>query len=121
MSGPDARGCADPDGGERDTSPPARVELRPGSERDELAPFLGEDVVLDTRGELLYLGRLAHVGEWFLELADADVHDMHESRTSKELYVMDAARHGVKKNRRSVHVRKVEVISISRLSDVIQY
>ncbi len=121
MSAPDVRGRDDPDSAEQVAAPGARLELRAGSERDELAPFLGEDVVLDTRGELLYLGRLAHVGEWFLELADADVHDMHESRTSKELYVMDAARHGVKKNRRSVHVRKVEVISISRLSDVIQY
>ena len=34
---------------------------------------------------------------------------------------MDAAKHGVKKNRKLVHVRKIEVVSLSRLSDVIIY
>lgn len=91
------------------------------TERDELVAFVDQNVVLDTRGELLYVGKLKAVGEWFLELVDADVHDLMESRTSKELYILDAAKFGVKKNRHSVHVRKVEVVSISRLSDVILY
>lgn len=91
------------------------------SEREELAPFVDQDVVLDTRGELLYIGKLKHAGDWFLELVDADVHDLMESRTSKELYILEAAKFGIKKNRHSVHVRKVEVVSISRLADVIIY
>jgi hypothetical protein len=90
-------------------------------EREELQGFVDQDVVLDTRGELLYVGKLRHVGEWFLELVDADVHDLMESRTSKELYILEAAKFGIKKNRHSVHVRKVEVVSISKLSDVIIY
>jgi hypothetical protein len=90
-------------------------------EKDELGAFIGQDVVLDTRGQLLYIGKLKHAGDWFIELVDADVHDLQESRTSKELYVLDAAKYGVKKNRHSVHVRKVEVVSISKLSDVIIY
>ena len=90
-------------------------------ERAELSKFGGQDVVLDCRGEIAYLGRLVAVGDWFLELADADVHDMDSSRTSKEIYVMEAAKHGIKKNRYSVHVRKSEVVSISLLLDVIQY
>jgi hypothetical protein len=65
-------------------------------------PFVGQDVVLDTRGELLYIGRLEKATDWFLELADADVHDLAASRTTKELYIMDAAKHGVKKNRKLV-------------------
>ena len=91
------------------------------TEKEELAPFIGQDVVLDTRGALLYIGKLKHAGDWFLELVDADVHDLEESRTSKELYVLDASKYGIKKNRHSVHVRKVEVVSISKLSDVIHY
>jgi hypothetical protein len=91
------------------------------AEKEELAPFLDQNVVLDTRGELLYIGKLKAAGDWFLELVEADVHDLHESRTSKELYVLEAAKFGVKKNRHSVHVRKVEVVSISRLSDVVIY
>jgi hypothetical protein len=91
------------------------------SEKDELQGYVGHNVVLDTRGELLYIGRLERVSEWFFELVEADVHDLMATRTSKELYVMEAAKYGVKKNRKSVAVRKVEVVSVSRLDDVIQY
>ncbi len=87
----------------------------------ELEGFIDKEVVLDTRGAILYLGKLAKVLDHFYELVDADVHDVLEGRTSKELYVMEARKHGVKKNRKSVYVRKVEIISISRLGDVIEY
>ena len=53
------------------------------AEQDEMVKFRDQDVVLDTRGDLLYIGRLKAIGEWFLELVDADVHDIHESGTSK--------------------------------------
>jgi hypothetical protein len=87
----------------------------------ELGPYLNADVVLDTRGELIYIGRLVTIYDNFYELADADVHDIVAGRTSKELYVMDARKHGIKKNRAKVLVRKIEVVSISRLSDVLEY
>ncbi len=87
----------------------------------ELDGFINKDVVLDTRGAILYLGKLVHVYEHFYELADADVHDVLEGRTAKELYIMEARKHGVKKNRKSVYVRKAEIVSISRLEDVIEY
>ncbi len=87
----------------------------------ELDGFINKDIVLDTRGAILYLGKLAHVYEHFYELADADVHDVLEGHTSKELYIMEARKHGVKKNRKSVFVRKAEIVSISRLEDVIEY
>jgi hypothetical protein len=87
----------------------------------ELDGFLEKEVVLDTRGAILYLGRLVRVFEHFYELADADVHDVLDGRTSKELYIMEARKHGVKKNRKTVYVRKAEIVSISRLEDVIEY
>ena len=91
------------------------------SPAEELACFLGKDVILDTRGELLYLGRLEHIGEWFLTLADADVHDLNESRTRKDVYLIEAARFGVKKNRHQVMVRNREIVSLSSLEQVIVY
>jgi small nuclear ribonucleoprotein (snRNP)-like protein len=91
------------------------------SDAQELDGFMGKEVVLDTRGAILYLGKLAKALDHFYELVDADVHDVVEGRTSKELYVMEARKHGVKKNRKSVYVRKAEIISISRLEDVIEY
>jgi small nuclear ribonucleoprotein (snRNP)-like protein len=93
----------------------------PTSEKDELAEFVGEQVVLDTRGELIYIGTLAAVRDWFLELGQADVHDLQSTRTSKELYIMESAKHGVRTNREKVLVRKSEVVSLSKLSDVTRY
>jgi small nuclear ribonucleoprotein (snRNP)-like protein len=91
------------------------------SDSNELDGFLNSDVVLDTRGELIYLGKLVKVMDNFYELVDADVHDVVAGRTSKELYIMDARKHGVKKNRARVYVRKVDIVSISLLSDVLEY
>lgn len=91
------------------------------SEELELEGFLQTEIVLDTRGELIYLGKLAKVSEHFYELADADVHDVVAGRTSKEIYIMDAKKHGVKKNRARVLVRKREIVSISRLADILEY
>ena len=91
------------------------------SEREELAEFLTQPVVLDTRGPLLYLGTLSAAGDCFWTLVDADVHDLTDSNTSKELYILESAKHGVRKNRTSVHVRKAEIVSISKLSDVVLY
>jgi small nuclear ribonucleoprotein (snRNP)-like protein len=90
-------------------------------EKERLAAFLGQDVVLDTRGPLVYLGRLAGVDEHFFALEDVDVHDLSEGATTKERYVLDARKHGIKKSRAAVLVRKAEVMSLSRLEDVIPY
>ncbi len=81
----------------------------------------GEDVVLDTDSPYLYIGMLAEVDEWSIRLEDADVHDANETRTTKEVYLLEARKYGVKKNRHNVIVRADKVISISRLSDVIEY
>jgi hypothetical protein len=91
------------------------------SDANDLEGFLNVDVVLDTRGDIIYLGKLVKILDNFYELADADVHDVVVGRTSKELYILDARKHGVKKNRARVYVRKVEIVSISRLSDVLEY
>ena len=94
----------------------------PGSDEGQaLAPFLSKEVVLDTRGPLVYLGTLAAVDPFFFTLADVDVHDMQDGRTPKEKYILDARKFGVKKNRARVVVRREEVISFSLLEDVIDY
>jgi len=85
------------------------------------AGLVGQDVVLDTSGQYLYIGRLARMDEFFIELEDADVHDSTESPNPKEIYVIDSKKYGIKKNRKSVFVRASMVVSISRLVDVIEY
>jgi hypothetical protein len=90
-------------------------------EAGELESWVNQEVVLDTRGEIIYMGKLVRVLDGFFELVDADVHDVIIGRTSKELYIMDARKFGIKKNRQRVLVRRVEVVSLSLLSDVLAY
>ncbi len=83
--------------------------------------LIGREVVVDTSGQFVYLGRLKSADAHFLELADADVHDCTEGGASKEVYVIDAKKYGVKRNRGTVFVRAAMVVSMSLLSDIIEY
>lgn len=83
--------------------------------------LLHRDVVLDTQGQFVYIGRLKSADEHFFLLTDVDVHDRRESSTPKEIYIMDARKYGIKKNRKSVYVLAGQAVSISPLEDVLEY
>jgi len=91
------------------------------SEAERLKDCLGRVVVVDTDSTHLYIGTLVSADEWFYELADADVHDSRTTATPRDLYIINVARYGVKKNRERVLVRREHVISLSRLDDVTRY
>jgi hypothetical protein len=82
--------------------------------------LVGRPVVLDASSPYVYVGRLAGRDQRYLILEDADVHDMRDSTTTRELYVLDSKRHGIRANRRRVLVRQEEVVSLSALEDVIE-
>jgi hypothetical protein len=84
-----------------------------------LASLLENEVVLDVAGPYVFLGRLVGGDEKYLALADADVHDLRDTATTREEYVIAARRHGVAPNRTKVFVRTADVVSISALRDVI--
>ena len=86
-----------------------------------LTDLVGHPVVLDIRGPMVYLGTLVEVNAQFFVLVDADVHDVQEGRSTKETYVLDARKYGIRKNREKVLVRAGEVISVSKLEDVSVY
>jgi len=81
--------------------------------------FIGQQVVVDTPYSILYLGTLEKENEDTIEIFDVDVHDMTESLTSKEQYIMEAARDGIKSNRRHCTIKQTAIISISLLSDIL--
>ncbi len=91
------------------------------SEAEGLKGFVGSDVVVDTSTPIVYIGRLEEVDDFFLTLTDCDVHDTNEGASTKELYCIEAKKHGVKQNRARVKVRQALVVSISLLRDVIEY
>lgn len=85
------------------------------------ASLLGQVVVVDTDSSFVYLGTLARVEDHFLVLTEVDAHDRNETQSTKEQYVMECRRFGVKPNRKEIQVRKSVVVSVSRLDDVITY
>lgn len=88
---------------------------------DPVAALIGEVVVLDTAGSLVYAGTLKTWHERAIVLTDADVHDTAEGGSSKEMYVLELRRYGVQRNRHQVVVLAEHVISVSRLEDVVHY
>jgi small nuclear ribonucleoprotein (snRNP)-like protein len=83
--------------------------------------LVGQTVVVDTDSRFVYLGILERVELEFLVLKDVDAHDRRESPSTKEQYIMDTKKFGVKANRKEVSIRKSMVVSISKLDDVIGY
>jgi hypothetical protein len=80
----------------------------------------GRQVVLDLASQYVILGTLTGSDAHHYILENADVHDLRDTTTSRELYVLDAKRHGINANRKRVFVRKDGVVSLSKLADVIE-
>jgi hypothetical protein len=93
----------------------------PGSIGHELEALIGQEVVLDVKDPHLYIGTLSCVGQNVMVLTNADVHFCGDSLTTTELYLVETRKNGVRPNRREVCVLRSEIVSISRLADVIEY
>jgi small nuclear ribonucleoprotein (snRNP)-like protein len=91
------------------------------SENEAWGPFVGKRVVIDTNSSYVYIGTLAMIGDHFIVLHEVDVHDRHETPSTKERYVMEAKKYGVKANRKEVSVRKIVITSLSLLDDIVDY
>ncbi|HXY34644.1 MAG TPA: hypothetical protein VEI07_10485 [Planctomycetaceae bacterium] len=80
----------------------------------------GREVVLDLASPYVILGTFGGGDASHYIIDNADVHDLRDTTTSRELYVRDAKRHGINANRKCVFVRKDGVVSLSSLADVIE-
>ena len=63
---------------------------------DIFSELTGEVVVLDALSPCVFIGVPVRPGCHFVILEDADVHD---TQTTRDLYVLDAREHGVRSNR----------------------
>ena len=84
-----------------------------------LDEFLNQKVVVDLSSLFVCLGRLARYDDHFLELKNADLHDLRDTDTTRELYVADSVATGVKRNRKRVIIRRSEVVAVSLLDEVV--
>jgi len=86
--------------------------------RGSVDTLLGCEVVLDTAGPMVYLGRLVSCDPEGFWLEDADVHSTREGHATREQYIAEARRDGIRVNRRRVLVFRGTVTSVSALHDV---
>ena len=84
-----------------------------------LEEFLNVKVVIDLKTTYVCLGTLVRIDEHFLEIRNADLHDLRDTQTSRENYVAASQATGIKRNRRSVVLVRAEMVAISRLEDVV--
>ena len=83
-----------------------------------LDDFLGRPVVIDLRSPFVCLGTLSAADGGFLEVRDADLHDLRDGRSTREIYVYESARLGVRRNRARVLVRRDEIVAVTLLADI---
>lgn len=81
--------------------------------------LLEQVVVLDLTSPFVIVGKLRGVEGPYYIIEDADLHDLRDTTTTRDIYVLDAKRHGVNSNRKRVFVRCEGVVGICRLADVI--
>lgn len=86
--------------------------------QERLAQWKGKTVVVDLASPYVAVGVLTDVGDHLVELRDADMHDLRDSETTRENYLVKTARHGVVSNRKVVILRTAEIVGLSRLSDL---
>ena len=81
--------------------------------------LVGEKIVVDMRSSYVCLGTLLRFDELFLELKNADIHDLRDTQTSRENYVAASLGTGIKRNRKRALIYREDIVAISRLEDVV--
>jgi hypothetical protein len=84
-----------------------------------LQEYVGQQVVVDLSSPYVCLGTLSRADDLFLELRNADLHDLRDTQTTRENYVAASRATGVKRNRKRVLLVCREVVAVARLEDVV--
>jgi hypothetical protein len=84
-----------------------------------LEQMVGQKIVVDFSSEYVCLGTLLSWDDQFLEMRNADLHDLRDTETTRENYIMEAYRTGIKRNRKHVLVERREIVAITLLDDLV--
>ncbi|HPD31869.1 MAG TPA: hypothetical protein PLL20_17895 [Phycisphaerae bacterium] len=85
---------------------------------ESLDILIGKEVVLDTEGPMVFIGRLASYNADGFWLEQADVHNCRDGHAQREQYIAESARDGIRVNRERVFVFRRAVVGVSALADV---
>ena len=83
-----------------------------------LHEMVGSKVVVDLHSPYVCLGTLLRLDDHFLELKNADLHDLRDTHTTRENYVAASLTTGVKRNRRRVLLNRRDVVAVARFEDI---
>lgn len=83
-----------------------------------LDSMIGQTVVIDLKSSYVCLGTFVSRDDLYLELNDADLHDFRDSIATREVYVYDSARFGIRRNRARVLIRQDDVVAVTRFQDI---
>ena len=81
--------------------------------------YVGQKVVIDLKAEYVCLGTLLRADDHFIELKNADLHDLRDTDTSRENYVIASVKTGVKRNRKRLLLFRSELVAISLFDDIV--
>ena len=95
--------------------------MHPVDPQFELATFFGQIVVLDLASPYVCIGLLDSADEAYFHVLDADLHDFRDSAATRENYVHDSVRLGIRRNRERVLVRRADVVAVTRFADVSEF
>jgi len=84
-----------------------------------MADLVGREVVVDVSSPFVFVGTLSDIDDKMLLLRQADVHDLRDSTTTRERYIMETRLHGIRVNRQQAFVLLHQVVSVSALDDVV--
>jgi len=81
--------------------------------------LIDQVVAVDLRGPFLVLGRLSGYDPGFLNLADADLHDLRESGSTRDFYLFERRESGLRTNRRRLLVNRQEIVALCAFEDFV--
>jgi hypothetical protein len=81
--------------------------------------YIGRKVVIDLKTEYVCLGTLLRTDEHFLEIKNADLHDLRDTESTRENYVIAAVKTGIKRNRKKLLLFRSELVAVSLLDDIV--
>jgi hypothetical protein len=84
-----------------------------------LEELIGQKVVIDLGSTYVCLGTLVRADDRYLELRNADLHDLRDTQSSRENYVAASLATGIKRNRKRVLLNRADLVAISRQEDVV--
>jgi hypothetical protein len=82
-----------------------------------LQELIGQKVVIDMKSTYVCLGTLLSFDDLYVELKNADIHDLRDTQTSRENYIAESVASGIKRNRKRAWVVRADMVAFARLED----